>query len=181
MTYKTTEVFFLLNLRKNKKGMTSIEIVIGMLIFIIVFSFLVDTVLIMWKFAVVAQTNTEVARITGLQGGARTSAPTGYPGGNNSYLTIHQLNSLVNDKMKSAGFKDNEWSMTIGSGGRIGANGVSSVEHDYKQTFSTKLNAKYRWSFMSNWLPLNLEQTLTSKRMTISEWKYNYSIWDGEN
>lgn len=170
---------FLRNFKKDKKGMTSIEVVIGVLIFVIIFSFLLDIMIVSWKFSVVAQTNTEVARITGLQGGALTSAPDGYPGGNSGYITINKLNDLVSEKMKTAGFKDSDWSMSIGSGG-IGSNGVRSARYDYQETFTTKLEAKYRWEFMSNWIPGNLEQTIRSKRISISEWKYNYNNWIGE-
>ena len=62
---------------------------------------LFDLLTIMWKFSVIAHTNTQVARIVGLQGGALTSAPDGYPGGDANYITINELNDIVSNKFKS--------------------------------------------------------------------------------
>lgn len=166
---------------KNKKGVSTIEIVIGVLIFIVVLCFMMDLLILMWKFSVIAQTNTEVARIAGIQGGFLNTPPDAYPGGNKNYVTISELESMLNDKFKSAGIASNEWEIRIGGNGGITKNGAKRpVRFDYKETFSVEISVDYRWDFMSNILPGNLRQTITSKRPAMSEWKYNYDNWLGE-
>lgn len=165
---------------KNKKGISTIEIVIGVLIFIVVLCFMMDLLILMWKFSVIAQTNTEVARIAGIQGGFLNTPPHAYPGGNKNYITISELDAMLTDKFESAGIASNEWEIRIGSGG-ITKNGAKRpVRFDYKETFSVEISVDYRWDFMSNILPGNLRQTITSKRPAMSEWKYNYDDWLGE-
>lgn len=164
---------------KDKKGVSSLEIVIGLLIFLIVFCFLLDLLILIWKFSVIAQTNTQVARIAGIQGGASTSPPAGYPGGSSNYITITELNKIVRDKFDSAGIKSTEWEARVGNG-RIGRSGNTTAYHDYKDDFTVEITVDYRWDFMSNILPGNLRQTIVSKRPAMSEWKYNYDSWIGE-
>lgn len=162
----------------NKKGSSSIEIVIGMMIFIMAVCFFMDVLILSWKYSVVAQTTTQVARISSVQGGVNHSAPSDYHGG---YTTINQLNSSVREKMNSAGVKNNEWRIDI-AGGRIGKNGVSPTGNiDYKQEFQVQTTIDYRWQFTSNFIPgMSLTQSITAKRPAMSEWKHNYNSWIGE-
>lgn len=162
---------------KNKKGMSTIEIIIGVLIFLALLCFMLDLLILTWKFSVVAQTNTYLARVSGIQGGALWSAPDDYPGG---YETIGELNATINEKFQAAGIASTEWSGSVGNG-RIGSHGTSeSSEYDYKEVFTTEITVRYRWEFMSNIIPGSLTQTITSRRPAMSEWKYNYADWDGE-
>ena len=166
---------------REKKGVSTIEIVIGMLIFLIALCFLMDLLMLLWKFSVIGQTTTQVARITGIQGGALKSPPTSWYGGANNYTNINQLHNLVEDKFQSAGIASNEWEMTIG-GGSIGSGGtVSTGEIDYKTNFEVVTTVNYHWDYVSNILPfVDLNQTITAKRPAMSEWKYNYGEWVGE-
>lgn len=169
-----------INNSKNKKGVSSLEIVIGLLIFLIVFCFLLDLLILIQKFNVVAQTNTQIARIAGIQGGVLHSFPPSYPGGSSNYINISEINNIVKEKFSLAGIKDNEWIVNIGNG-KIGKNGISATQkYDYKESFSTEIIVDYKWVFMSNILPGDLKQTIRSKRPTMSEWKYNYDSWIGE-
>lgn len=165
---------------KNKKGLSTLEIVIGVFIFIIVLCFLMDLLILNWKFSVIAQTNTQVARIASIQGGVLNSPPQAWPGGNSNYITISELNDILNDKFQSAGIASNEWEIRIGSGGISKSGTKSPVSYDYKEVFSVEITVDYRWDFMSNIIPGNLRQTITSKRPAMSEWKYNYDSWEGE-
>jgi hypothetical protein len=165
---------------KNKKGVTAIEMVIGVMIFILLISFMMDVLILFWKFSVVSQTTTQIARITGLQGGAlrRSDIPDDWPD-KSGYLDIEELNDIIDNKMKTANI-DN-WVMTIDRG-KIGTTGVSATpEIDYKENFTVKTTIDYKWDFMSNFIPgMDIEQSITAKRPAMSEWKYNYSNWIGE-
>ena len=164
---------------RNEKGMSTIEIIIGVIIFLMLFCLLFDLFTIMWKFSVIAHTNTQVARIVGLQGGALTSAPDGYPGGDANYITINELNDIVSNKFKAAWIKDEEWEMKIGNGS-IGKKGIKPAKHDYMEDFTVETKVDYEWTMISNFIPGNLKQTATSRRPAMGEWKYNYDEWIGE-
>ena len=101
-------------LRNNKKGMASLEFIIGMIIFLIVVCFMMDLLILMWKFNVISQTNTQIARIAGIQGGVRTSTPSGYPGGSAAYISISELDDIISDKFEGSGIDSNEWLVRVG-------------------------------------------------------------------
>lgn len=165
---------------KEKKGVSTIEIVIGMLIFLIALCFLTDLLMLLWKFSVIGHTTTQVARLTGIQGGALTSSPPSWPGGNANYTTISDVQGIVEDKFQSAGIASNEWNMSI-ERGSIGSGGTKASERiDYTENFEVVTTVDYRWDFVSNILPIDLNQTITAKRPAMSEWKYNYDNWEGE-
>lgn len=169
-----------MKLKQNKKGASSIEIIIGIFMFLIIMCFMMDVLVLLWKTSVVAQTNTQIARIAGIQGGIRNSAPSGYPGGNSNYININDLSSIVENKFKSAGIKKSEWIAVIGNG-KIGKSGkVQTREYDYKEFFDIDIVIDYKWTFIGNIIPGNLKGKFSSKRTTMSEWKYNYNSWSGE-
>lgn len=166
---------------KNKRGISTIEIMIGMLIFLVTLCFLTDLLMLLWKFSVVAQTTTQVARITGIQGGALASAPTDWPGGAGNYVNISGIHRIVEEKFETAGISSSEWTMKIG-GGNVGKDGTRATgQIDYTDNFTVEAIVNYHWDMTSNILPLvNLNQIITARRPAMSEWKYNRNSWIGE-
>lgn len=160
----------------NKKGVTAIEVVIGVLIFMIVLFFGTDIIKIGLHFSTISQTTTEVARIGSIQGGFANSKPANYPG---DYVTIHDLNESIERKFNAAGIESEDYHIDIGSG-YVGNKGVRPATYDYKQDFEVSTTLRYRWTLMERVLKFDREQTLNSKRIAMSEWKYNYNNWDGE-
>ena len=153
-----------------------------MMIFLITLCFLTDLLILLWKFSVIAQTTTQVARISGIQGGVLLSPPNDWPGGTKNYVTISKMEQIVGDKFATADVSSNEWNVKIGNEGNIGKNGRTETnEINYTDDFTIETTVDYRWDFTSNILPfVNLKQTITAKRPAMSEWKYNYEEWDGE-
>lgn len=166
---------------KNKNGMSTIEIVIGMMIFLITLSFLTDLLILLWKFNVIAQTTTQVARLVSVQGGATNYPPTSWPGGSNNYTTISELNESVSRKFETADIPTTEWNMSI-AGGNIGSRGVVSTgQLRYRTPFEVETTVLYRWEFTNHFIPfVKLEQTITARRPGMSEWIRSEQDWDGE-
>lgn len=171
----------LAKLKKDKKGVMAIEIVIGMFMFLLILCFLVDLTVLAWKFSVVSQINSKVARQAGIQGGVLAKAPEGYPGGDNAYTDINELNSMLQEHFENAGIEGSEWRLSIdgrhvlGSGTR-----TPSRRIEYRESFQTKIEVTYTWDMISNFIPGNLTNTISSTRPTLSEWKYDYDNWIGE-
>jgi len=163
---------------KDKKGAMALEIVIGIFTFIIVLCFLVDLLMLSWKFAVISSTNSYVARTAGIQGGILATAPDGFPGGNTAYISTNEMRNKLNDNFKSAGIESGKYSVKVN--GKTVSSGASTGEVDYRQPVTTEINVTYKWDLMSNFVPGDLTQTMTSTRSSMSEFKYRYDTWVGE-
>lgn len=161
--------------KNNKKGFLAIEIAIGCIIFLMVLCFLMDLVVLGWRFAVISQTNSYLARTVGLQGGILASAPHGFPGGDNAYVSISEMQNAIAESFARAGIQEGEY--------RVRINGVplnSGIKVDYRDFLTTEIEVDYRWANLSNFIPGDLSNTITSKRAVMSEFKYRYDQWTGE-
>jgi Flp pilus assembly protein TadG len=156
-------------LKKDKKGVMAIEIVIGMFMFLMIVSFLTDVALLAWKFNVVAQTNSYLARTVGIQGGLLSSTPDNFPGGDSAYVTYGEMKAKIEENFKKAGIAPGEYSFS-----------VSPSQADYGEFITTEIRAQYKWSLISNFIPGNLTNTISSKRTVMSEFKYRYDDFKGE-
>lgn len=96
------------NIRKNKKGMSTLEFVMCVMIFLTVFTFLADMFLILYKQYVVTSACSEISRQIGIQGGIATTKPENYPGDNDNYLTYSELNSWINSLNEAFFVEDDE-------------------------------------------------------------------------
>lgn len=163
------------DIREEKGGATAIEVVIGVLIFLLVFCALFDLLVLSWRFAVISQTTTHVARTVGLQGGIMASAPGGFPGGSEQYVTSSQLKANVERNFAAASILPGEYSVTV-NGVEIGGN----VDIDYREFADIRTEVDYTWEALSNFFPGDLSSQVYSKRVAMSEFKYRYDNWVGE-
>lgn len=167
--------------KKSKQGSMAIEIVIGLFMFLIVLCFMLDLIILAWKFSVISQVNSKVARVAGIQGGILTSAPAGFPGGDNAYTSVGELNSTLSDHFKKAGIESGEWKLYVENKQILGSGSMSqSRKIEFREPFSTKVEVTYTWNMISNFIPGSLTNSLSSTRPTMSEWKYDYNNWIGE-
>lgn len=149
-------------LKKDKKGAMTIEIIIGMMIFILGFCFIVDLFILASKYQVVSQTTTYVARTAGNQGGVLGSAPEGFPGG---YISSSQMDSRIGRIFDDSGIV----SYDVNLPGKT----------DYGEYMDVKISFDYTFALTSNFIPGNLDLTFSSSRTAFSEFKYRYDDFDG--
>lgn len=162
----------------GKKGITTIENVVNVMIFLIVLALLVDLLILGWKFSVISQTNSYVTRTAGLQGGILSSAPAGYPGGNTAYIGTAEMKDKIDSYFSGAGFEAGDYEVRVN--GRNVSSGYSTGEIDYRENISTEITVDYEWQLISNFVPGNLKQSIESTRGSVSEFKYRYDTWVGE-
>lgn len=155
----------------------AIEIIMGCLMFLLLFCFLTDLAVLTWKFTAISQTSTYLARIIGIQGGVKTSTPDGYPGGSTAYITSSEMYSSVLKNLESAGIKENMFEVKIGD---IKLTKNSNISFGYQKLINTEIIIGYKWDLVSNFVPGNLTNTLSSKRSVMSEYKERYDSWVGE-
>lgn len=160
----------------NKKGMSTINVVISIFIFIIVLSFFTDLLIFGGQLFVTSSVASDVARIAGVQGGVLSSTPTGYPGGSSAYQNSYELTSTVKEAMNGIGIDDSNYRVRIN--GYILTNG-QNVKIDYLRPIQITVDYTYEWTLFENFLNVP-DANLTLKRNTKSEFKYNYGHWIGE-
>lgn len=162
---------------KNKNGISSIELIISMMIFLLVLCFFLDITMLTWRFTSLSSVNSNVTRAVSIQGGVRTTAPSGYPGGNTEYLSSRKIRDLVADVLHGAGVEDADFDVYI-NGSKLRNN--SNIQIDYLKPVNVKITTRYDWKYVSNLIPGSLNHRVTSERNALSEFKYNYDSWSGE-
>ncbi|WCF11732.1 hypothetical protein NDS46_30780 (plasmid) [Paenibacillus thiaminolyticus] len=165
-------------IRGNRKGSMAIEIVYGCFLFLMVFSFAMDIVMLGWRFSVISQTNSYIARNVGLQGGVLRSVPDGYPGGKDAYLSVDELLEGIERNFEKAGIANEDYKITINDIPIV--KGGSGLKVDYRKEMQITVEVEYEWVFLSNFIPGELKNWITSKRSVMSEFKYRYDEWYGE-
>lgn len=165
-------------LKKDKRGALAIEIAIGIFMFLIIVCAMMDVLILTWKFQVISQTNSFVARTAALQGGVLYSAPEGFPGGDAAYISVSEMNAKIKDNFQKAGIESGDYVVTV-NGSSISA-GAATGEIDYREPIQTEIRVKYKWAMLSNFIPGNIENWISSKRSALSEFKYRYDSWQGE-
>lgn len=185
-------------IRWLKKGITSLEAVIGTLAFLLLFCAVLDLMILSNQYSTLTDTGKELARTLSVQGGALEAKPAGYT---SNYYNITQLEDLISQNMRAAGLKDGNWRVDVeytkvyddekkqsvdsnATQTIIGFNGTTlkhapTLKIDYLSNFTLKIYAKYDWVFLQSFIP-NRSTTLNISMPGTSEWKYNYDAWESE-
>lgn len=157
------------NLKKNKRAVVEpVNFVIAMIILIYALMFGMDLLRIGLQMQSISRLNTECARIVAAQGGIGGSAPRGYPGGADNYVTSSKFNQEADKTTKRVKIEKN-----------FKADYPQSVE--YRKTFETTMSFTYSWDMVNIVLPVKIRDgTFASTRTGVSEYKHNYDDWTGE-
>lgn len=154
------------NTINKKKGSLAIEIVIGMLIFLIALSALVDIVAIGDKFLAISSANNFLARTVEIEGGILPYTPNGFPGGS-VYINTATMSQDIQQELQNAGIHN--YSVTV--------NGVplsQGVAVNYGDAITTTITIQYRWDLVGNFIPGMGTFSLTSRRDTLSQFAYRF-------
>lgn len=171
----------------NKKGSNIINGVLGLFIFIILVAFFVDIATIMWKSIVTTQLTNSLERTLCIQSGVQTNVPTGFPGGNNNYVTSSQLYNDLKTQLKNKANID-DFSVKIKSYDKNGDsnrtttfNKNTKLQVDYRGRIQVQLKTHYTWGFIGNLIPsLKQDKDFVAIRSGVTEFKYDYDKWIGE-
>lgn len=173
---------------KEEKGSSVIEFAIALLMFVLLVAFFVDMLTIGGKRFLIAQETTTISRVIGVQGGVSSAVPTGYPGGDRSYLTSLELYKKINDKMADTNIQTDEWTATLTEYNTQGQiirelqlTPQTDFRVDYMHSMDIAISASYQWTLM-NFISGGMlnDASVGAKRHTVSEFKYNFDEWEGE-
>lgn len=168
--------------RNPKKGANAIEVIIGMLIFMLLFGFFFDMFNITTKQFSVDRQIGIVSRTIAVQGGVKRSAPSGYSA-NETYLTATQLHGHIGAVMRDINVLPGEYSVRLT---RYNANNqpvstrtltaTTEFEVDYEQRFEVEIQYSFKWKLMGQLVPgMGGTRTATRKRSNVSEYRYRVS------
>lgn len=175
----------LLSKIKEKRGSNTIEYAIALLIFVLLFAFFVDLALITWKFVVTSQVANSSIKILDVQSGVTTTIPSGFPG-NKGYVTSSELYNNIQKKLKDAANIE-DFTVTLKGYDKNGGGTSTTVlgpntqfKVDYRGRIQMEIQVKYRWGFTKIIPGLDAEKNIVAVRSGITEFKYNYDKWIGE-
>lgn len=152
--------------KKNKKGMTSIEIVLSVLIVIMMIAGFVDLTVILRR-GNVATTNTAyISRVVGNQGGLQISEIDNF---NGRYVGSSEVYRNVKRSMNSSGISDDEWTATIYGVPLTPETNIPVFEYGTKIPIT--VDVEYEWSFTSNFIPKELKGARKSKAEVVTTHK----------
>jgi len=144
--------------KKNKKGMTSIEIVLSVIIVILIVSGFVDLTGILRRSNAVSMNTSYVSRVVGNQGGIQTRKINNF---NGRYIPSSELYGNVKRSMNSSGIPDDEWEVKV-YGIKLTPNTNIPV-FDYGTRIPVEVTVNYKWGLTDNFIPGNLEGVHESK------------------
>ncbi|MFJ8531099.1 hypothetical protein [Bacillus sp. NPDC094106] len=154
------------NLRRNKKGVASIEIAISAMLFIMAVGAFIDLSAILSKINSVSSTNAYVARVVGAQGGIRTRAPENF---REEYISSKSLYENVKNSLERSGLKESDWVMYI-DGQKLTKN-TNTLLKDRGKDITIKLEFDLEWSLLSNFIPGEFKNHKVSERTVESSFK----------
>ena len=183
-----------------KKGLTSIEVIIGTLAFLLVFVSICDFLVLSNRYTSITDTAKEITRTISVQGGSLDVKPAAYQG---NYYNIQQLGKIIKRQMNGMGFQDDEYAVYVkytkiyndeteeseevdeeekiigkkpdGTYGVI----TQTKKIDYLSDFTVRISAIYKWPFTQSTLRLKPAQ-IDIRMPGLSEWRYNYDGWTDE-
>lgn len=156
----------------SKKGVTSIEVVMSVLIVIIVISGFVDLTGILRRGNAVSTNTAYVSRVVGNQGGIQTREVPNFSG---RYVNSNELYTNVQRSMRSSGIADNEWEVHIY--GVPLSKGMNLPVYDYGSRIPIVVSVDYKWGFTENFVPGNIRGTHTSKNTVVTTHKIRNSSY----
>lgn len=136
----------------NKKGVTSLEIVISVMIVLIVLSGFADLTQILRRSNAVSVNTAYISRVVGSQGGLQTRKIANFSG---RYVTANELYTNIDRSMRSSGIPDDEWEVRIHGVKLTPATNIPV--YDYGSRIPISVSVDYRWGLTDNFIPGSLE------------------------
>lgn len=178
----------LVSLKKNiksKKGLSSIEMVIGSFVIISLFAVMTDFIRMSSKMQSLSSTINYVSKVLSNQGCITPTNPENIylsSSGNKLYsmdyiknkkfITSGELLNTINNIMLSDGIEPDEWRVYI-DGVEL-TSGYTSELYDFRERIPVRVEIDYTWETIGNILPIDnneLSQTLNSSQEIVSIYK----------
>ena len=167
---------------KSKKGVSSIELVIGTLISIVVFAGYLDLLVISNRMQAMSTSMTYLTRTISNQGclannpesTCRINGAGGYNRDyikNKKFITSAQIYKQIEDIMNTENIPKADWRVTVN--GVLLTQNTTTKLFDFGEEIEIDIRIKARWTNVSNFLLIKLPDTeFRSNQKTLSLYKY---------
>ena len=168
---------------KSKKGGSTVEFVINITIYLLLFAFGVEMIFISYKYMMVSHYSNEVARTLAVQGGVCINAPTGYQGGNSEYKNIDKLLKEKDELAKMIWAASDDLNVTINvnkGGGNKEARTLNErrdIKINYLETFEVVVQYKPKFMVIGNFVNIVEDSVMKKTRTGMSEYLYDYGVY----
>lgn len=170
------------HIKNNTKGLSSIELTIGILITIVLFAGFLDFIIISNKMQALSTANTYLSRVISNQGCVAQNSSNcvirgtnegGYDESyikNKTFVKSSEIYNQVDRIMKSEGIPTSDWTVTID--GLTLTPSTQTRLFNFREIINIKIEVKYKWSNLSNLLLVNLPtQKFTSNQRIVSTYQ----------
>lgn len=172
---------------KEKKGISTLEFAVSLLVFIMIFSFLFDFFFIAYRQHQVSRITSDLVREIAIQSGLESTTPSNYPGGPDNYVTVSEAYNALSKQMQDLGVTNFSAKVTMENRGN-GTNyisfdlspGESGYRTDYRGEISLEVHYTHKWGAWRSFIPFIQDAERTITRVGYGEYKYDYSNWKGE-
>lgn len=169
---------------KEKKGLNSIEMVIGSLMVITLFAGMTDFIKISNRMQSISSTMTYVSRVLSNQGCISNNPEATYFDNsgkqlyyieyikNKKFVRSDTFFNTINEMMKSDGIKSDEWRIFI-DGTRLTENTTSKL-FNFTDRIPVRIEIDYKWGTLTNILPVDesfLSGTFKTSQDIVSTYK----------
>lgn len=176
------ELWIKKRMENPKKGAHAIEVIIGMLIFILLFGFFFDMFYITNKQFTVDRQIGILSRTIAVQGGVKRSAPTGYSD-NEAYMTSAEMSAHIQRVMRDIDIEPDEYHVMVTRYNEHNQpvdmralNAATQFEVDYEQRFELYISYNYKWTLMGQLVPgMGGTREAVRRRSNVSEYRYRLS------
>lgn len=160
---------------KEKKGASTVEFAIVMLIFVFLFSIGFEFIMLNSKYLHVADYANEITRVIAIQGGADNKVVSGFQGGNNAYKTTYDLRYEKDRFAESIGIDESKFKVYIHSGSQtfnLDTQGIIKI--DYLQPFKIEVKVEPGLDVVDNFGEFVMSKILKNTKMGVSEFEHDY-------
>lgn len=168
---------------KSKRGVSSIEFVIGALISIVIFAAFLDFLVISNRMQAMATTMTYLTRTISNQGclannpeatcllrGVTAGYSTDYIK-NKKFITSSEIFTQVDEIMRAENIPRTDWTVRIN--GTTLTSSTTTRLFDFREEIDINITVKARWTNVSNFLLINLPDIeFNSNQTTLSLYKF---------
>jgi hypothetical protein len=171
-------------IKTSKKGVSGIELAIGSLVAIVVFSALLDYLIIANRSQAMSSTMTYVSKTLANQSCVASSISkcgSGYVTSyikNKKFVTTSQLYSQIKSIMDSERIPESQWTVLVGTN----PNNLKAIDPtnnpniggfgDYGTRIYVEIRIQYRWQTLSSYIPGNAAwKTMSSRQSILSVYK----------
>lgn len=159
---------------KDKKGITTLEMILIVMMFVFMLGFFLDSFMILNKQLVATKEANMITRQIAVQGGVSPRVPDGYNRFGQNYMNSAQIIKNVDSRLGGVGIDD--YKVAIKNKTANNSNEFtlitekSNVPIEYKDNFEVRMDYQYEWFILGQMVPgMSGENTRTIVRSGVSE------------